>query len=125
MGEDIIPLVVREFVLARIDSIAQLEALLLLYREPAGAWDRRTVAERLYVDDEMAAVLLDSLVAQGLVARRGNGFAFECRTAGQEETVALLSEHYARHLIPVTNLVHAKPSRIHEFANAFRLKKET
>lgn len=125
MGEDIIPLIVREFILARIDSIAQLEALLLLYREPAVAWDCRSVAERLYVSEDTAAALLESLVGLGLATRQGDRFVFDGRTARQAETIALLSEHYARHLIPVTNLVHAKPRRIQEFANAFRLKKET
>jgi hypothetical protein len=31
---------------------------------------------------------------------------------------------YAQYLIPVTNLIHAKPhSRVQEFADAFRLRK--
>ena len=38
--------------------------------------------------------------------------------------VALLAEHYKRHLIPITNLIHAKPRRIRQFADAFKLKKD-
>ena len=37
-----------------------------------------------------------------------------------------LAEIYARHLVPVTNLIHSKPkSRIQEFADAFQLRKAT
>jgi hypothetical protein len=32
---------------------------------------------------------------------------------------------YAANLIPVTNLIHAKPSRIREFADAFKLRKDS
>ena len=38
--------------------------------------------------------------------------------------VELLAEHYKRHLIPITNLIHAKPRRIRQFADAFKLKKD-
>ena len=36
-----------------------------------------------------------------------------------------LAEIYAKHLVPVTNLIHSKPKpRIQEFADAFRLRKD-
>lgn len=31
---------------------------------------------------------------------------------------------YGRLLIPITNLVHAKPRRIRQFADAFRFRKD-
>jgi hypothetical protein len=37
----------------------------------------------------------------------------------------LLADVYARYLVPVTNLIHAKPkSRVQEFADAFKLRKD-
>jgi hypothetical protein len=38
--------------------------------------------------------------------------------------IARLADVYARHLIPVTNLIHSKPRRIREFADAFKLRKD-
>jgi len=36
------------------------------------------------------------------------------------------AEAYAKHLVPVTNLIHSKPKpRIQEFADAFRFRKDT
>jgi hypothetical protein len=35
-----------------------------------------------------------------------------------------LADAYAKHLIPVTNMIHAKPRRIREFADAFRFRKD-
>jgi hypothetical protein len=36
-----------------------------------------------------------------------------------------VAEVYDRYLIPVTHLIHAKPrTRVHAFADAFRLRKD-
>ena len=42
----------------------------------------------------------------------------------EAKLVARLSEVYRRHLIPITNLIHSKPRRIREFAEAFKLRKD-
>jgi hypothetical protein len=35
-----------------------------------------------------------------------------------------LAHTYSRHLIQVTNLIHTKPRRLREFADAFKIRKE-
>jgi hypothetical protein len=35
-----------------------------------------------------------------------------------------LADAYARHLIPVTNLIHGKPRRLREFSDAFKIRKD-
>jgi hypothetical protein len=44
MAREPIPDDVREFILGHIDSIAQLEALLLLRRNPSTTWNAHSVA---------------------------------------------------------------------------------
>jgi hypothetical protein len=63
MGEDYIPSAVQEFLLSRIDSIAQLEALLLLYGEPGRAWDCADIARRLYISEATCADVLAACVS--------------------------------------------------------------
>ncbi len=53
-----IPDDVREFILEKIASIAQLEALLLLRAHPSDDWDAAAVAKRLYVDEAQARAVL-------------------------------------------------------------------
>jgi hypothetical protein len=122
--DELIPEDVRQFILQRIGSIAELEALLLLRREPETIWTAAKAAERLYVEDSAAKEVLDRLCAEGLIGDGGGSYRFKPEPREQAELIDRLADLYSRHLIPVTNLVHAKPSGIRAFANAFRLRKD-
>jgi DNA-binding MarR family transcriptional regulator len=67
MADDPIPGDLREFILGHIDSIAQLEALLLLRRNPSTTWNPSCVAERLYVTEGEATDLLTRLNDDGFL----------------------------------------------------------
>jgi hypothetical protein len=125
MSEDPLPAALQEFLAKDIDSIAQLEALLLLRGTPAATWDAQDTAKRLYVSEQEAAETLGHLAAQGLLAREGAGhYRFSPASDDLSRIVELLAEYYKRHLIPITNLIHSKPRRIRQFADAFKLKRE-
>ena len=64
---DVIPSEIREFIDAYIDSVAQLEALLLLRRDPEVTWDAESTAGRLYISSEEAAALLKKLASDGFL----------------------------------------------------------
>jgi hypothetical protein len=119
-----IPDDVREFVQKHIDSIAQLEALLLLRREKSAPWDQTTVAKRLYIADHDAAEVLRELLARGFLKFDGRTFHYQCSTE-VDTSVGRVADVYARQLIPMTHLIHNKSSRIREFANAFKLRKDS
>lgn len=68
MDEALIPDEVRDFLLGHIDSIAQLEALLLLRGDPACAWSAETLAKRLYITTQEAAVVLERLATDSFLA---------------------------------------------------------
>jgi DNA-binding IscR family transcriptional regulator len=125
MHEPVSP-ALRVFLLEHIDSVAQLEALLLLRREgkslPVAA-----IAGALYVPETVAADELAALRQRGLLAvEEGREPAYRFAPA-EPETVAmvdLLAATYARALIPVTNIVHGNPLRLRRFADAFRFRKD-
>jgi hypothetical protein len=124
MPEEQIPDAIREFIARHIDSVGQLEALLLLRGNPDERWNAAQVASRLYISDREAQELLARLCEHGFIACDADVYRYACKSADQQAMVDDLAAFYARHLIPVTNMIHAKTRRIREFANAFRVRKD-
>lgn len=124
MTSESIPADLRDFILRFIDSVAHLEALLLLRANSGKSWSAQAVAARLYTSESQASEVLAQLCNEGLIGREGDLY----RYAGQpEEMLTLidrLAEFYSKQLIPITNLIHGKPRRIRQFADAFKLRKD-
>jgi hypothetical protein len=113
----------KAFILRHVDSIAQLEALLLLHKDQNATWNAGSLAGRLYVGERETLEILTRLAARGLAIEEGGAFKFNGRFE-QLDMLNQLAFAYSRHLIPVTRLIHTKPSRIQEFADAFKLRRD-
>ena len=128
MPGELIPADVQQFILKRIDSIAQLEALLLLSGHAHVAWTADTVARRLYITEQETVFLMARMQEQGLVAVDANQpptYRYEPSSPDLDVIVKRVIESYVKHLVPVTNLVHEKArARIQQFADAFKFRKE-
>ena len=124
MADDLIPGDLRDFILRHIDSIAQLEALLLLRAHAGEDWDAKLTAARLYAREPEVAEALARLCADGFLCCNASNYRYAPQSGEQQAMVERLAAAYARHLIPVTNMIHAKPRRIREFADAFRFRKD-
>lgn len=124
MADDPVPAEVREFVVRCIDTVAQLEALLLLRGPPPMAWNVPALARRLYVEENEAARLLGALVSCELAATDGSDFHYHPRDAETTDLVDRLAETYARSLVPVTKLIHERDIVIRRFADAFKIRKD-
>jgi len=123
MSDSVLPAELRAFLEDHIDSVAHLEALLLMRSSPDVVWDSQATATRLYISEAESLAVLAHLAARGLVRPEGDGYRFDPRPGELLRAVSLLADYYRTHLIPITNLVHAK-RRIQQFADAFKLKKE-
>ena len=123
MSDELIPEDIRQFILDHINSIAQLEALVLLRSEPGADWDIATIARRVYIKEAQAKDALDGLCAAGLVIANNDSYRSTAQSAELGDFVVRLLKLYSRHLIPVTNLVHGKP-RNPRFADAFKFRKD-
>jgi hypothetical protein len=123
MADDGIPAELRDFILQSIDTVGQLEALLLLRGDADKSWDVTQLAKRLYVREAEADAILAHLVNQELATEHEGAYRYD-RQAKQAATVDLLAEAYARQLIPITNLIHGKPRGIRAFADAFKIKRD-
>jgi hypothetical protein len=125
---DMIPDDVTQFIQEKIDSIAQLEALLLLRSEPNGTWSSSTLAQRLYTGEQETVDALERLCADGLtIASGSNPTVYRYEPVSQElrDLVDRTADVYSKHLVPITNLIHTKPkTRVQEFADAFKIRKD-
>lgn len=125
MAQEAVPERVRRLILDAIDSVAELEALLLL-RETAGqAWPADAASARLYVSRTVAAYSLGALTHRKLLLETPAGFIYQPASLALAEDVDALALAYSRSLIAVTQLIHAKPGpSVQDFARAFRLRKD-
>ena len=123
MTDELVPDDVRDFIQRQVDSIAQLEALLLLRAHPNEEWDAARTAKRLYATEQEIGEVLARLCADGLLACKDGVYRYEYAPEARQK-VDRLASVYSRHLVPVTNMIHAKPRRIREFADAFRFRKD-
>lgn len=128
MNEEPIPIEIKQFILKSIDSIAQLEALLLLRGNQSEEWDTEKVAKRLYISEQETALLLRRLCDKEFIIANSDQpprYQYQPRSTELRHMVNQVAEIYSKQLVPVTNLIHSKShNRIQEFADAFRLRKD-
>lgn len=125
MTGDAIPEVVRQLISDCIDSIPELEAILLLRQYRTRDWNVDDTGKRLYVSPIVAAHILTALTERGFFAASGETYRYSPDSPELEAAVDLLASTYAQHLIAVTNFIHAKPSAgVRLFAQAFRFRKD-
>jgi hypothetical protein len=119
-----LPELLYQFLVRYVDSVAELEGLLLARAKP-GPWDAASLAARLYIDEQAATRVLVGLHRRGLLSNDNDVFRYHPASDTLRESVDLLAQSYPRFLIPITNLIHSKPNlALREFADAFRLREE-
>jgi hypothetical protein len=121
MATQYVPGDIRDFILKHIASVAQIEALLLIWSSPEERWSVPQIAARIYASETETAEALDGLCAHGLLIRKDE--AFELNASEENvEMIRKLQEVYARCLIPVTDVIHSKSRGHHSTAETFRLR---
>jgi hypothetical protein len=114
---------VRSFIMRHIQSVEQLEVLLLLRAAPDKEWTPDDVARALVSQRESAERWLLDLTGRGLLTHTG-GFRF-APGATDARVVDGLAEAYAKRRVTVVGLIFSKPSEaVQSFADAFRLRRD-
>jgi hypothetical protein len=122
-----IPPLVRQFIADHIDSVMQLEMLLLIASQPQRAWTAKDLAEMLRIDPAWVDSQLRAMAAGGLATQQPDpaAFRFERRSAELSQAVDELAKTYADRRVTVIGLIFAKPiDKIRSFADAFRIRKD-
>jgi hypothetical protein len=81
------------------------------------------IAARIYAKESETAKALEGLCASGLLVRKDDAFGLNASI----ENVAMigrLKEAYARHLIPVTDVIHSKSRGARPTAETRELRRD-
>jgi hypothetical protein len=119
---------VDRFILAEIDSVPHLEALLLLFNSRPKIWSIDEMGQALYVRNEVASKILESLVQRSLIAASPNILERFFYSQDEENRNQLLQDVdavYRKEVVRISSMIHSKASAgLRDFARAFRIKKD-
>jgi hypothetical protein len=119
---------VLRFIAERIDTVPELEALLLFWEQRPTSMTVKEIASRLFVPRGVAASVIRALVRRRLVAQTEGDtkYVYDFAWEPDEEFMSRVAATYRRNLIRVTTLIHSKaPPSVLEFARAFEPRKDT
>lgn len=119
---------VLQFIAQQIDTVPQIEALLLLWQSHPATFTPAQLAERIFVTESMGAAILKDLQHRKFVAPAADPlqYVYDPGWDKSGELMARIAATYGRHLIRVATLIHSKGSpAVREFARAFESKKES
>lgn len=128
MRSNDLPEDVRRFIADHIESVEQLEILLLLHHHGGRVWTAESVARELRIAPISAGERLEDLARASIVSRM-QGTPVEYRYApgspNLDAAVAGLATAYSERRVTVINLIFSKPvDKIRTFADAFRLRRD-
>jgi hypothetical protein len=117
---------VRVFLHQNIDSVEQLEVLLLLWRTPDRGWTSEEVAIAVYSHPSSVVRRLAMLLGQGLLRERQPGcYQYAPRTVELHQTVTQVDRMYRERRVAVITLIASKPiENVRAFSDAFRIRKK-
>ena len=119
---------VDEFVLAEIDSVPHLEALLILWRQRPKDWSAAEMGKALYVEPGFAEQILKDLVQRKLAAaapHSSDRYSYNAASEERNSLIQALDAIYRREIVRVSRMIHGKGSAaVREFAKAFRFTKD-
>jgi hypothetical protein len=118
---------VLKFIAEKIDSVAELETLLIMSDDEHRLWSVQEIAARLYTEIPKAARVLDALARRELTTAEGEPprFRFSPTHSDDRKAFAEVADAYRRNLVAIATYIHSKASgSVKEFARAFDLKKD-
>jgi hypothetical protein len=127
MHDDISP-ELKQFVEHYIESVQQLEALLLLRNEPQRTWSAGEIAKALYFPEDAAVALLADFERAGFATMAPpakDKYVYRARDDETDRLVGQLGTAYHDRRVAVISLIYSKPlNKVQTFADAFRFGKE-
>jgi hypothetical protein len=115
---------VRRFVAERIHSVAQLELLLMLHRDPSIEWTAESAGREMRYPADWAAAQLVGFREAGLVGATGRAYRYRPRS-GLGRIVDELAETFSRRRRTVTTLIFSGAGQdVQSFSEAFRVPRD-
>ena len=127
VSENGIPQSAIAFITEQIDSVLELEVLLLLRASVPQPWTPENLAAALKIDPTWAGQQLEKFAARAILARVDSTpprFIYQ-PDATLDQTIKAVADAYASHRVRVVSLIFSKPtSNLKTFADAFRIRRE-
>lgn len=128
MAEADIPEEVKRFLAENIESLFQLEVLLLLQARPEVGWTAEQVDRETRIGLESVKTLLARFEQMGFLSvNQGEDLSYRYQPTTDEldHVIKLLAMTYKERRVKVTSFIYASPlDSIRSFAEAFRLRKD-
>jgi hypothetical protein len=122
-----VPKDIRDFVARFLPSVEHLETFVVLQRNTTRSWSAPDISAELRIPESTAADVLERLASDNFLDVKISNeilYRFNPATAALEGAAARCAEFYVRERIAMMNIVMtAAIGPIHEFAEAFRIKK--
>jgi hypothetical protein len=124
-AENEFPDELKRFVAAHIDTVEQLEVLLLLRSRPAETWTPKRVSDELRTSQMAATIRLERLCATELCEAVEGGFRLRPAPGSVEYAIQLVEAAYRNRHVSLISLIYARPSKgVLLFADSFRVRKD-
>jgi predicted ArsR family transcriptional regulator len=119
---------VKKFITDHINSLEQLEILLLLHSHPQQEWTAQAVSQELRLSQASAAMRLADLEKRGLLGVKETAdplYRYQPQKPDFEPTVDSLAKSYPDYRFTVINLIFSKPlDKIQTLADAFKFRED-
>ena len=118
-----VPVEAARLIASHIDSIEQLETLLLLQRTAPRRWTASQVASELRIAVGSALTRLQDLTRRGFcTADQAESFGY--LAGSSDAAVRALDQAYRERRVSVITMIFTKPDPVRELADAFRFGKK-
>lgn len=128
MAEADIPEEVIRFLAEYIESLFQLEVLLLVQAHPETAWTAERVDRETRIGLESVKGLLAMFEKRGLLSYGPDpelSYRYQPETEELDRAIKLLAVTYKKRRVKVTSFIYSSPlDKIRDFAEAFRMRKD-
>lgn len=101
----------KRFVEEHIESVPQLEALLLLRSEPQREWTATEIAKELYIPEDVAQVIVSDFPHRGFADTLPSNQAIAYRDRDQDTArlIEQLKQTYQDRRVAIVSLIYSKP----------------
>jgi hypothetical protein len=124
MSDDF-PAELKQFIAQHVESLAQLEALLILRQDRTAHWKSADLAQRLYITPDMCEAILLNLRQHGFADQAAEGYYYRPHSPDADRVLADLTTMYQQRRVAVITEIYSKPvNKVQTFADAFRLRRE-
>ena len=128
MSDAPLPQPLIDFLAQHIDSVLELEVLLLLRSDPQKRWTADTLADTLKIDARRADEYLRKFSTAAIFARSDQPvpeYFYAPSNPQLDQTIQTVADAYASHRVRVIGLIFSKPvSTLKSFADAFRIRRD-